>query len=140
MVASDAAKIAEAACSRRYKVRHVSRRLRHRACYSPLLPDRPVHEGNCRGSLTHSGCNALHAACAHIANRKNPRKAGLQRVWCARQRPVRGIEIISRQICARLDESLLVACHTTEQPVRAWLRTGHDEYVANCTALDLARW
>src|SRR5580765_1729928 len=64
-----------------------------------------LHRGR---ALTHRGRHALHAPRPHVANREHPGQAGLEVIGPASQGPLRGLELLGREVRAGLDEALLV--------------------------------
>src|SRR5688572_1691921 len=71
-----------------------------------LLPQHLVDESDGNRSFTDRGRHALDVAAANIADREETRATGLQQIGRSWQRPLRGHQILRRQVRSGLHESL----------------------------------
>src|SRR5262249_31755847 len=98
-----------------------------------LFLQHTVDEGYGDRSFSDGRGNALDVAAAHITD-CNSRQARLEEIWRAGERPLRGGEIIRRQIRSCLDESFLIQRDTVVKPCCSRYGTGHYEHVPDETS------
>jgi len=94
-----------------------------------------MYESDRDGSLTHCRCNALEATSANIANREYSGQTCFKQMGSASEWPIRGGEILGRQIPSGLDESIPIESNAPLQPMCVWYRASHDEQVAYSASL-----
>ena len=100
------------------------------SCKLVVILRAPVHE-QLRIDPRHGGCNSLDVARADVADGEHAWHARLQQVRCARQRPLRRIELLARELRAGLDETVRIEREATGHPARRRQRTGHHEHVTD---------
>src|SRR5712691_2649360 len=83
----------------------------------------------CRG-------DAFDVAPAHVTDRKHCGEARFKEMRRPCERPVRGGEVLFRQIRPRLDEPVLVERDTVGEPARTRNGSGHREDVSDVVSLD----
>src|SRR5438034_8239413 len=86
-------------------------------------------------AFANSRRDTLGAPTTHIAYREHPRRARLQQMGRATQRPLRGRQLVRGQRRSRLDEPLRIERQASGEPLRARLRSGHGEDVPDVLLL-----
>src|ERR1700732_3953122 len=81
-----------------------------------LLLKRLMDERDRDRAFAHGRRDAFDVAAAHVADRKHARKARFEKMRRPRERPVRGGEVLFRQIRPGFDEAVLVESDTAIEP------------------------
>ena len=97
-----------------------------------------MYEGDRNRSFTHCRCYALEAASANIAYREYSGQTCFEQMWSTRQRPLRGGQIVRRQIRSGLNESIRVERNAAVQPMCVWNCASHNEDMAYVARLQLS--
>src|SRR5690348_1311732 len=90
-----------------------------------------MYERNRDGSFAHCRGDTLYIPAAHVSRSKNTGQRCFEEIWPAAERPVRVLQIFSRQIRAGLDEALAIERDTAVEPFCVRIGSGHDEDVRN---------
>src|SRR5215210_8075293 len=102
------------------------------------LAEHLVYEGDRDRSLADSRRDTLHVSASYVADGEHPRQARLEQMRRPAERPVRGREVVGRQVRSGLDEALGVERHTAVQPAGGGIRTRHEEHVPDRLRLGLS--
>src|SRR4029453_2456407 len=92
-----------------------------------LLLQRPVHEGNRDGPLAHCGRHALDIPSADVTHREHSGQTRFEKMGRPGGGPMRGPQVLLRQMGSLLDESFCIECDAPLEPLRTRNCPCHEE-------------
>src|SRR5262245_12504836 len=97
-----------------------------------------MNEGDRDRSLAHGRRDALDIAAAHVSNREDTWTTRFEQIGRPGQRPLRGRQLVWRQVRTGFDEALVVEYEAAGEPARIRIGAGHDEDVPDVVSFDVA--
>src|SRR2546425_8720070 len=98
-----------------------------------------MYEGNRNRSFADRRRHAFDITSPNVTDCEHSGQTGFEQVRRSRKRPLRGGQILGRQIRSGLDKPLAVKSDTSIKPVRIGNSAGHREDVANVVSFDVSQ-
>ena len=98
-----------------------------------------MYEGHCDRPLTHCGGHPFDIAGPDVPDGEHARQRRLEKMRVPRERPMRGGQIVVRQIGPCLDEPFSIERDASMKPLGAGNGTGHKKDVPYVVGLDASR-